>query len=315
MYIFGIDIGGTSVKIGFFNDTFHLLEQWEIPTHSNRLFEEIAENIKAYISKKKISFEEIFGYGLGIPGMVKNGIATSCVNLGWKNVDVKQEFNKALGYDARVYVFNDANLAALGEASYLNSKWESVIFITLGTGVGGGIIFHQEVIEGANGLGGELGHIHIDDKYNFTCGCGKIGCLETLASATGIVRLAQHYQDKLSSKLDFSCKLTAKDVIDAAKENDPLASYAFDEACQALAQAMANLSVIINPDAFIIGGGISNAGTFLLERIQKHYLNKCLEQATHTKINLAVLKNNAGIYGACAYLIKKKHEVEKNGKC
>ncbi|MDE6660620.1 MAG: ROK family protein [Anaeroplasmataceae bacterium] len=314
MYIFGIDIGGTSVKIGFFKDSFELLEQWEIPTHSNSLFEEIAENIKAYISKKNISFEEIFGYGLGIPGMVKNGIATRCVNLGWENVDIRQEFNKALGYDARVYVFNDANLAALGEASYLNSKWDSVVFITLGTGVGGGIIFHQEVVEGADGLGGELGHMHIDDKYNFTCGCGKIGCLETIASATGIVRLTRYYKDKLPTRLDLN-QITTKDVVDAAKANDPLASYAFDEACQALAQAMANLSVIINPDAFIIGGGVSNAGAFLLERIQKYYTNKCLEQATHTKINLAVLKNNAGIYGACAYLIKKKHEVEKNGKC
>ena len=314
MYIFGIDIGGTSVKIGFFKDSFELLEQWEIPTHSNSLFKDIAENIKAYISKKKISFEEIFGYGLGIPGMVKNGIAISCVNLGWENVDIKKEFSKALGYDARVYVFNDANLAALGEASYLNSKWESVIFITLGTGVGGGIIFHQEIIEGADGLGGEIGHMHIDDKYNFTCGCGKVGCLETIASATGIVRLAKYYQNKFSTSLDFN-QITTKDIVDAAKANDPLASYAFDEACQALAQAMANLSVIINPDAFIIGGGVSNAGTFLRERIQRHYTNKCLEQATHTKINLAVLKNNAGIYGACAYLIKKKHEVEKNGKC
>ncbi|MDE7106033.1 MAG: ROK family protein, partial [Anaeroplasmataceae bacterium] len=248
------------------------------------------------------------------PGMVKTGIAISCVNLGWENVDIKKEFSKALGYDARVYVFNDANLAALGEASYLNSKWDSVIFITLGTGVGGGIIFHQEIIEGADGLGGEIGHMHIDDKYHFTCGCGKEGCLETIASATGMIHLAKHYKDKLPTNLNWN-QISTKDIVDAAKANDPLASYVLDEACQALAQAMANLSVIINPDAFIIGGGVSNAGTFLLERIQKHYTKICLKQAAHTKINLAVLKNNAGIYGACAYLIKKKHEVEKNGKC
>ena len=315
MYIFGIDIGGTSVKIGMFKDTFELLDQWEIPTHPESLFEEVTDSIKNHLKNKKISFAEVFGYGLGIPGMVKNGIAISCVNLGWKNVNVKQEFSKAIGYDANVYVFNDANLAAFGEASYLNSKWDSVVFITLGTGVGGGIIFRQEIIEGADGLGGEIGHIHIDDKYNFTCGCGKIGCLETIASATGIIRLAQYYQGKLSTRLVFNDKLTTKAIVDAAKEEDVLASCAFDEACQALAKAMANLSVILNPDAFIIGGGVSNAGEFLLERIQKHYKNLCLEQAVHTKINLAVLKNNAGIYGACAYLIKKKHEVEKNGKC
>ncbi|MDE5546948.1 MAG: ROK family protein [Anaeroplasmataceae bacterium] len=315
MYIFGIDIGGTSVKIGMFKDTFELLDQWEIPTHPENLFEEVVDNIKNYLNKKEITFAEIFGYGIGIPGMVKSGIAISCVNLGWKNVDVKKEFSKALGYDARVYVFNDANIAAFGEASYLNSKWDSVVFITLGTGVGGGIIFHQEIIEGADGLGGEIGHICIDDKYRLTCGCGKTGCLETIASATGMLRLAQHYRDKLPTKLDFNRKLVAKDIIDAAKEEDSLASFVFDEACQALAKAMANLSVIINPDAFIIGGGVSNAGVFLLDRIRKHYLNLCLKQAEHTKINLAVLKNNAGIYGACAYLINKKYEVEKNGKC
>lgn len=314
MYIFGIDIGGTSVKIGFFRDSFELLEQWEVPTHSNDLFEEVAESIKAYLEKKRITFSEVYGYGIGIPGMVKNGIAMSCVNLGWENVDIKKEFSKALGYNARVCVFNDANLAALGEASYLNSKGDSIIFITLGTGIGSGIIFHQEIIEGADGLGGEIGHLHIDDKYKFTCGCGKVGCLETIASATGMVRLAKYYQNKFPTSLDFN-HITTKDIVDAAKADDPLAAYVFDEACQVLAQAMANLSVIINPDVFIIGGGVSNAGVFLLERIQKHYINKCLEQATHTKINLAVLKNNAGIYGACAYLIKKKHEVEKNGKC
>ncbi|MDE6408112.1 MAG: ROK family protein [Anaeroplasmataceae bacterium] len=315
MYIFGIDIGGTSVKIGLFKDTFELLEQWEISTHPESLFEEVSESIKKFLKKQEISFAQIFGYGVGVPGMVKNGIALSCVNLGWQNVDVKEEFSKALGYDARVYVFNDANIAAFGEAAYLNSKWDSVIFITLGTGVGGGIIFHHEIIEGADGLGGEIGHICIDDKYHLTCGCGKIGCLETIASATGMLRLAQYYRDKLPTKLDLNGKLAAKDIIDAAKEEDPLASCVFDEACQALAKAMANLSVIINPDAFIIGGGVSNAGAFLLERIKKHYANVCIKQAAHTNINLAVLKNNAGIYGACAYLINKKHEVEKNGKC
>ncbi|MDE6047796.1 MAG: ROK family protein [Anaeroplasmataceae bacterium] len=289
MYIFGIDIGGTSVKIGMFEDTFDLLDQWEIPTHPENLFEEVADDIKAHLKKKEISFAQVFGYGIGIPGMVKSGIAISCVNLGWQNVDVKKEFSKALGYDARVYVFNDANIAAFGEASYLNSKWDSVIFITLGTGVGGGIIFHHEIVEGANGLGGEIGHICIDDTYHFTCGCGKTGCLETVASATGMIRLAQHYKDKLSSRLNFNSKLAAKDIIDAAKEEDPLASHVFDEACQALAKAMANLSVIINPDAFIIGGGVSNAGVFLLERIQKHYLNLCLEQAKHTKINMYLI--------------------------
>ncbi len=315
MYLFGIDIGGTSIKIGCFDGEGNLLEQWEIPTHPNQLFNELSSSIQFYMNKKNITRNEIFGFGIGLPGIVRNGIALSCVNLGWEQTDVQKEFSKALGFDANVYIFNDANLAALGEASYLNKEKDSVVFITLGTGVGGGILMHGEIVEGTSGLGGEIGHMPIDNTYQFVCGCGGIGHLETLASATGIVRLARFYQDKLPTCLTFEDTLTAKDVIDAAKQQDPLSNYVLDEACLALAKAMASITVIINPSGFIIGGGLSNAGEFLLNKIKTKFQEVCLKQTKTIDIHLAVLKNNAGIYGACAYLIKKKHEVEKNGKC
>lgn len=315
MYIFGIDIGGTSVKIGLFQDKGNLVEHWQISTHPNQLLTELVDSIKEHLSSHNITFDDVYGYGIGVPGIMKDGIALSCVNLGWHNVDVKQEFRNAIGYDANVYVFNDANIAAYGEAAYADLKYESVVLVTLGTGVGGGIILNHEIVEGANGLGGEIGHMCMDDTYHFPCSCGKTGCLETLVSATGIINLVKFYQGKIPSNLEIIESLTAKDVIDAAKKKDQLASFVVNEACRILAKALASIAVVLNPDAFIIGGGLSNAGSFLLEEIRKNYLEVCIEQAKSIKINLAVLKNNAGIYGACAYLIQKKQEVERNGKC
>lgn len=314
MFIFGIDIGGTSIKIGLFEESGKLIEQWQIPTHPDQLFKELVSSLKEHLSLQKISIKEVYGYGIGVPGIIKNGIA-DCVNLGWNKVNIKREFQAELGVDSPVYVFNDANIAAYGEATYANLKDETVVFVTLGTGVGGGIILNHEIIEGSNGLGGEIGHMCMDSTYNFPCSCGKTGCLETVVSARGILNLIRYYQGKFPTSLTITESLTAKEVIDAAKNHDELASHVVHIACHTLGKALASIAVVLNPDAFIIGGGLSNAGNFLLEEIQKNYLEVCIEQAKEIKMKLAVLKNNAGIYGACAYLIQKKQEVEKNGKC
>ncbi len=315
MILFGIDIGGTTVKIGAFKEDRTLIEKWEIPTKSNSVLEDISQAIHTFLQKERISIEEIYGFGIGIPGIVKDGIAVSCVNLGWQNRNIKQEFEKALGFQKPIIVLNDANMAAYGEAAFCDLKLASAIFITLGTGVGGGIIIHNQILEGTMGLAGELGHILIDSTYNFQCSCGAIGCLETLASTKGMRNLVQFYQKKYPTRLILNESLTTKDIIDAAKEGDPLAHQVFEEAMNALARALASLSVIINPDAFIIGGGISNAKDFLLNTITKKYKEVCIKQAQDIPIYLAKLKNDAGIFGACAYLIQKKFEVERNGKC
>lgn len=315
MIIFGVDIGGTTIKLGVFQEDKTLLEQWEIKTQPQSLFSDLADSMKAFMEKWHIEASDVYGIGIGIPGIVKDGIAISCVNLGWTNVDVEKELRQALGFSTKVVVLNDANMAAFGEASFCDQSLDSAVFITLGTGVGGGIILHHEIVEGADGIGGELGHIPLDTTYNFPCSCGLYGCLETLASATGMIRLAHHYKGKITTSLTINENLTAKNIIDAARQQDPLALKVFQTACNALARAMATLAVIINPSAFLLGGGISNAGEFLLTAVQNEYKKVCIKQAQSIPIYLAKLKNNAGIYGACAYLIQKKIEVEKNGKC
>lgn len=304
MFVFGIDIGGTNVKLGLFNEKVELLDNWLITTNPSSIFNDIALTIKEYCANKKITFDEVIGYGIGIPGLVREGIALNCVNLNWKNVNVIEEFKKAIGYDAHVVVANDANLAAYGEYSLYEGKYRQIILITIGTGVGGGVITNGEIIEGANGLSGELGHIRIDNDFKYKCCCGKTGCLETVASATGILRLANHFAE-LETKKQNTYSST-KEVVDLAKQNDKNASKAFHIACHNIAKALAMISVTLNPDAFVIGGGVSAAGDYLVDTIKEYYLLECFEGAKEIDILLSKLRNNAGITGGAALIIKKR---------
>ena len=304
MFVFGIDVGGTNVKIGLFNDKTELLDNWLIATNPNSIFQDIAQNIKDYCAKNEISFEQVLGYGIGIPGLVREGIALNCVNLNWRNVNVVEEFKKAIGYDAAVVVANDANLAAYGEYSLYQEKYRTIILITIGTGVGGGVITNGEIIEGANGLSGELGHIRIDNDYKYQCCCGKVGCLETVASATGILRLANRFAFEETG--NPNTYTSTKEVVDLARQNDKYASKAFHIACENIAKALAMICVTLNPDAFIIGGGVSAAGDFLVKTIKEYYLLECFESAKEIDILLSQLRNNAGITGGAALIIKKR---------
>ena len=306
MFVFGIDVGGTNIKIGLFNDNIELLDNWLIPTNPNTIFEDIANNIKEYCANKNINLDQILGYGIGIPGLVREGIALNCVNLNWKNVNVINEFKKAIGYDAEVVVANDANLAAYGEFSLYEGKYRQIILITIGTGVGGGVITNGEIIEGANGLSGEIGHIRIDNDFKYKCSCGKIGCLETVASATGILRLANRFAEIETNKKDTYA--STKEVVDLARKNDKNALKAFHLACHNIAKALAMISVTLNPDAFVIGGGVSAAGEYLVNTIKEYYLLECFESAKEIDILLSKLRNNAGITGGAA-LVKKKRSL------
>lgn len=302
MYVFGIDVGGTNVKLGLFNDKKELLDKWSIVTNKNSVISDIANSILEYCKNQNISKESIIGYGIGIPGLVANNIALNCVNLNWKNIDVVKEFQKEIGYDAKVIVANDANLAAFGEYSLYDDKYKTIIFITLGTGVGGGVITNGQIVEGANGLSGEIGHIILDNEFKFLCSCGRRGCLETIASATGILRLANYFLEIEKKEFRYS---SAKEVIDDAKLGNELAIKAVDIACLNIAKAFSILSVAINPDAYIIGGGVSAAGEYLLEKIKHFYLLDCFENAKNVDIIVSKLRNDAGIYG-CATLILKE---------
>ena len=309
MYAFGIDIGGTKIKIGIFDDKHKLIDKWSINTCSKTLFSDLSSSILEYCHINRIDKKDILGYGIGVPGYVKNNIALNCVNLGWRNVDVAKEFRKAIGYDANVSLLNDAKLAAYGEYTNSNGKYSSLVFVTLGTGIGGGIITDGVIQEGAHGLCGEIGHIVIDNEFKYKCSCGKIGCFETLASATGILRVANDLVEKSNLSLAEKYFLSAKDVIDSAKEGNEIAQQALDIACKYIGKVFAILSLAINPNAFIIGGGVSAAGDYLLEKIKKYYYLECFSDANQVDIVLSQLKNDAGIYGASALIIKNNKEV------
>lgn len=309
MYIFGIDVGGTSIKIGFFDSNNVLIEKWSIKTNKDTLFIDLTNNIKEYLEKKNIGFEQILGYGIGIPGIIKNKIALSCVNLNWSNVNVENEFRSAIGYDAYVEVYNDANLAAYGEYS-LYDNYDTIAFITLGTGVGGGVVSEGIIQEGANGQFAEFGHIKIDHEFNFNCCCGNHGCLETLSSATGITKLANHLcRIKNIDKQFHNCK----EVVDASKNDDEIAKKAFNIACENIAKALEMLSVIIDPNAFIIGGGVSEAGEYLIETIREYFLHICSQNSKKINILLSKLRNDAGITGGAALITNKIKGGNKNG--
>lgn len=302
-YLFGIDIGGTSVKIGFFSENTELLEEWSMPTVLSHLIAEICGNIRAFLKERKVEFCDILGIGIGVCGIVKDGIVLRSVNLGWENVDVISEFQSELGSTIDMVLLNDANAATIAEFSVLRNQYSNMVFLTLGTGVGGGMVLNGQLLEGANGKCGEFGHLKVDDKYREVCSCGKIGCLETIVSIRGLKRLALHYQKILPTKLSFD-RLTPKSIFDAARKKDVLAARVVTEAADALATAMVMISDIVDPEVFVLGGGISQAGSVLLKAVKDAYFRKTSKNS-NTEILLSVFKNKAGIYGAAQQLQKK----------
>ncbi len=242
-----------------------------------------------------------------MPGPVKHNVIINCVNLGWGKKKIVNEF-KALINDSEIKVkaANDATIAAAGEMyKGIARGYKNVALFTIGTGVGGGIIVNNKLVEGVNGVGGELGHIPIDFKHNFKCNCGKLGCLETVASATGIINVAKENlkKSKSNSLLRRFDTFSAKKVIDYAKQGDVIAKKSLEESMRYLAQAMAAITYTIDPEIIVIGGGVSNAGTYIIELIEKYYYEMVKPFIYHANFEIASLGNEAGIYGCC-YLVK-----------
>jgi len=298
---FGVDIGGTAIKFGAFTEDGNLLRKWEIPTdkaeHGTRILPSVAGEILRFAENT----EHVLAVGMGIPGPVQHGgFVRRCVNLGWGNVNPARELAALLG-GVPVFAANDANMAAMGE--YWKGGGQgarSLVFMTLGTGVGGGIILDGRMDFGAGGLGGEIGHMIVDPTETLPCNCGQYGCLDQIASATGIVRctkrmLEQAQDDSALRKLD---SITAKDVLDAAKAGDPLAAAAFDRCMYYLGKSMAMLTNILDPEVYIIGGGVSKAGDYLTQTVKKHFDAMSTLSEQKADIVLAKLGNDAGIYGA-----------------
>lgn len=310
---FGIDVGGTTVKMGIFTTEGKLTESWEIPTRKedegSHIFEDICKQIEEKLVEKQINRADLLGVGIGIPGPItKDGTVLNCVNLGWGVFNVEEKLSEMLG-GVTVKAGNDANVAALGENWQGGGVgFEDLILITLGTGVGGGVIIGDKIITGSNGAAGEIGHMPVVyDTDAETCGCGKKGCLETVASATGIVREAKKLlaSGEIESTLRDIPEFTCKDIFDAAKEGDKAAMIVVDKLAEYLGIAAAHIACVTNPQIIVIGGGVSKAGKFLLDKIEEKYMERAFKACRNAKFALATLGNDAGMYGAAALILCK----------
>lgn len=303
MYKFGVDVGGTTVKIGLFSGDGKLEEKYEIATDKSdqgaHIIEHIAAKLDEIIAEKSYGILDCMGVGIGLPGPVDRGMILGCVNLGWGIFSIVEEFSKAF-HNVPVYAGNDANTATLGEyVAGAGKGMKNMMMVTLGTGVGGGIIIDGRILEGANGGAGEIGHIPVNPQEQDICGCGKKGCLEQYASATGIVRVAEKLRkENGNTALPAGC--TAKQVFDYAKEGDELAMQAVEELGRYLGLALASCACVLNPEGIVIGGGVSRAGKILLDVTEKNFQTYVFKPCRNVKFCLAELGNDAGIYGAAA---------------
>jgi glucokinase len=308
----GVDVGGTAIKVGICNADGQLLHTYEGPTEASKGTDTILQNIAKYaqqiVVESDYDWEQVDGVGVGIAGFldIPNGIVKFAPNLKIENVNLKayleQELNKT------VKVNNDANVAALGEAWGGAGKGIGhCVCYTLGTGVGGGIIIEGKIVEGFMGMAGELGHMAIvPDLEAIQCGCGKMGCLETVSSATGIIRMAKDAVERGDrTSLSQVEDIMAKDVLDAAKAGDEVATRIVNRAAYYLGKSMAMIAIVLNPQYFIIGGGVSKAGDFLFDQIREVFEKYTQDQAKeNVKIVAATLGNNAGVVGAAGLILR-----------
>ncbi|MCI8992442.1 MAG: ROK family glucokinase [Eubacterium sp.] len=302
-YAFGVDIGGTAIKMGLFETNGKLLEKWEIPTdtseNGSHILTDIADAMNEKIEAHKWDKHEIIGIGMGVPGPVdEKGNVLKCVNLGWGVFNIEEKMEKLSGIPTKAG--NDANVAALGEMYKGGGRgYTNIAMLTLGTGIGGGITIDGKILAGINGAAGEVGHIPMNDEETECCGCGKKGCLEQYASATGIARMAKKKlaESNVDSVLKNDGEITAKKVFDAAKAGDAFAIEQVEELGKRLGKACACIACVCNPQIFVIGGGVSKAGSIVTDVIKKYFCRYAFHAASNTPFALAELGNDAGIYG------------------
>ncbi|MCY3030239.1 ROK family glucokinase [Aerococcus sp. Group 1] len=316
-FIVGIDLGGTTAKLALFSLDLGKIDQWQLPTdttdHGANIISNLAQTIKEHVEAKHLDLKNCLGIGMGSPGAInrKRGTVTGAYNLGWDNeIAVVDQFQARLG-QLPVYIENDANVAALGElAKGAGSKSQNMILVTLGTGVGGGIISQGELLIG-QGSAGEIGHM-TSEVDGYLCTCGSRGCVETLASATGILRLSKEYakdpryESLLAKQIRAGEDVDVKSIVDAAKAGDKLAEQVMARSLQALALCLSQLTCIFNPEQIVLGGGVANAGQYLIDKmtpILKEYTYR--PNLRQVKISLAQLGNDAGVIGA-ANLVREK---------
>ena len=303
-YGFGIDLGGTTVKIAYFDQNGTMLDKWEIPTVTEssgaRILPDIADSVQGYLEAHNIPREDILGLGIGVPGPVSGkGVVNRCVNLGWGVFNIAEALSALTGFPVKAG--NDANVAALGEFWKGGGRGcENMVFVTLGTGVGGGIVIDGKLLHGSHGSGAEIGHMVLRPQEPERCGCGKRGCVEQFCSATGIVRMAKR---KLAgchtpSVLRDMGAFAAKDVFDAGKAGDAFALEILDEYFRLLGEFLGSLCSVADPEIVVLGGGVSKAGKMLLEGVEPYFHEYVFHAASDVKFSLASLGNDAGAYGA-----------------
>ncbi len=307
-YVFGADVGGTTVKIGLLTETGERVDFWEIPTrtedHGKNIIPDIAESIRAKMKEKSIEDTQVVGAGVGVPGAVNaDGLCYQAVNLGWEKVNVVNELHSKLKLPVKAG--NDANVAALGEAWKGGGQgYKNMCLVTLGTGVGGGIIVEGNLLSGAKGSGGEIGHIHLVDDEPETCGCGNHGCFEMYASATGAVRIAKRVlaatdEDSVLRGKDFECR----DIFDAAKAGDKVAKECAEKYGYYLGKGIAAVASVTNPEIVVLGGGVSKAGDMLFDLLMPSFKKYVFPGCADAKFALAKLGNDAGVFGAARLVI------------
>ena len=306
---FGVDIGGTTVKMGLFTVDGKVTDKWEIPTRKEEkgkyILEDIAKSVKERMQRDTLILEDIAGLGIGVPGPVKeDGTVLKCANLGWGVFNVADTVRELTGIE-NVKVGNDANVAALGEMWQGGGKgYNNLVMVTLGTGVGGGVILGGKILTGSNGAGGEIGHIRVNYEEKDVCGCGKTGCLEQYASATGVVRLAKKALEKKEKKTTLVADdLSAKAVFDAAKAGDELAMDIVEKFGFYLGMALAHISQVIDPEVFVIGGGVARAGQIIIDEVSKNYEENVMFALKNKAFKMAELGNDAGIYGSARMVL------------
>ena len=305
-YTFGIDVGGTNIKVGLFTiSEFSLVEKREIPTpkenHMFSIFNESKRVMTEILENQHLSFNDIHGVGFAVPCPVKNGYVVQCPNLNWTHLNIIESMKKILPSHLKVVVSNDANIAAYGENFSLKKPLNNAIFYTLGTGVGGGIIIDGQIVEGRTGAGGEIGHMPIFEGKEI-CGCGRTGCLEQVCGTKAILNYAKELSEEFDSSIDFS-HLTVKSIFDAAKQKDQIGLMVLNRVAQYIALSASILAVSLDPDIFIIGGGIAKAGNILIERIEQHYMHYARFGTIDVPFVLAKTGNDAGIIGAAKYTL------------
>ena len=308
---FGVDLGGTTVKMGVFTEAGENIAKWEIKTRTENegeaILPDIAEAVLSKMKKLRIEKEDVLGIGIGIPAPVTaDGCIPGAVNLGWGPRSIKNDLENLTGLN--VAVGNDADMAALGEMWLGGGKGaKNMMMVTLGTGVGGGIIEAGQPVTGGHGGGGEIGHIVVNYDETEICGCGRKGCLEMYASATGIARLARRRlaKDDVATVLRSFEVVTAKEVFDAVKTGDAVAIEIAEEFGLILGRALANIAATCDPAVFVIGGGVSKAGAVLLDFIRKPFKEYAYYVNIDTEFALAELGNDAGICGAARLILGK----------